>query len=257
LVKRFQSIISRFSWAALIIAILVLWGIVSYFEIVPSFMLPSPLSVARAFISDFGMLCSHAAYSLGESFIGLAASIAFSFLVAAAMDISGLIKRTVYPLLILTQTVPVIAIAPLLVLWFGYGMLPKIVLIFIVCFFPMAVGLIEGFHSIDGDQVRLLASMGATKRQILFGVKIPSALPEFFSGLKISASYSIIGAVVAEWLGGDAGLGVYMTRVRKSYAFDKMFAVIILVSIISLLLIRLVGFLEKRCIKWKYTEENL
>jgi ABC-type nitrate/sulfonate/bicarbonate transport system permease component len=219
-------------------------------------MLPSPWSVGKAFALDFGSLCSHAGYSLGESFLGLAASIVFAFIVAAAMDMSGVIKKAVYPVLILTQTVPVIAIAPLLVLWFGYGMLPKIILIFIVCFFPMAVGLTEGFGSIDSDQIRLLASMGATKRQILLGVKIPSALPEFFSGLRISASYSIIGAVVAEWLGGNAGLGVYMTRVRKSYAFDKMFAVIILVSIISLLLIKLVGILEKKCVKWKYVKEN-
>ena len=125
-------------------------------------------------------------------------------------------------------------------------------MVFLVCFFPMAIGLLQGFSTVDKDLVKLFTSMGASKLQILFSVKIPSALPEFFAGLRIAASYSIVGAVVAEWLGGDMGLGVYMTRVRKSFSFDKMFAVIILVSIISLILIRLVELLEKRMTKWRY-----
>lgn len=235
-----------------IIIILVCWSLVSYYKVVPSYMLPSIPDIITAFFKDIGLLSQHSLYSLMESFIGLFLSIAFAFIIASLMDIFEFLNKAIYPILILTQTVPVIAIAPLLVLWFGYGMLPKILLIFLVCFFPLAIGLMQGYASVDPDLVALFNSMGANKWQILFDVKIPSSMPEFFAGLKISASYSIVGAVVAEWLGGDYGLGVYMTRVRRSYSFDKMFAVIILVSIISLILIKLVDYLEKRALKWRY-----
>jgi ABC-type nitrate/sulfonate/bicarbonate transport system permease component len=235
-----------------IIIILACWSAVSYYKIVPNYLLPSIPDIITAFAKDINLLFDHTLHSLMESFIGLFISIAFAFIIASLMDIFEFLNKAVYPILILTQTVPVIAIAPLLVLWFGYGMLPKIVLIFLVCFFPLAIGLMQGFASVDPDLVDLFASMGANKWRILFDVKIPSSMPEFFAGLKISASYSIVGAVVAEWLGGDYGLGVYMTRVRKSYSFDKMFAVIILVSIISLILIKLVEVLEKRTLKWRY-----
>lgn len=249
ILKNLKNIITPYIF---IIFILLCWSFVSYLKIVPTYLLPSIPDIISAFFKDVGLLSQHALYSLMESFIGLFISIAFAFIIASLMDIFNFFNKAVYPVLILTQTVPVIAIAPLLVLWFGYGMLPKILLIFLVCFFPLAIGLMQGFASVDSDLVDLFTSMGASKWQILLDVKIPSSMPEFFAGLKISASYSIVGAVVAEWLGGDYGLGVYMTRVRKSYSFDKMFAVIILVSIISLILIKLVELLEKRTLKWRY-----
>ena len=142
-------------------------------------------------------------------------------------------------------------IAPLLVLWMGYDMAPKIALVVIVCFFPMAVGLLDGFRSADQDTVNLLRSMGASKGQIFRMVKLPSSLGRFFSSLRVSVSYSIVGAVIAEWLGGNSGLGVYMTRVRKSYAFDKMFAVIVLISLISLLLMWLVSMIQRLCMPYE------
>ena len=168
------------------------------------------------------------------------------------MDANRLIKKSLEPILLLTQTLPVIAVAPLLILWMGYGFAPKITLVFLTCFFPVTIGLLGAFASADNDALRLLQSMGAKKWQLYRYIKIPQGLPAFFSGLKIAASYSIIGAVVAEWLGGDAGLGVYMIRVRRTYSFDRMFAVIILVSLLSLLLIKLVSLLEKKAMPWRY-----
>jgi len=156
----------------------------------------------------------------------------------------------VFPLLVVTQTIPTIAIAPLLVLWMGFGMEPKITLVVITTFFPIAVGLLDGFKSVDPDAVALLRSMKATRWQIFRHVKFPEALPSFFSGLRISASYAVVGAVISEWLGGFEGLGVYMTRVRKAYAFDKMFAVIILVAAVSLLLMAGVNLLRRLCMPW-------
>ena len=142
------------------------------------------------------------------------------------------------------------AIAPLLVLWLGYGILPKVVLIVITCFFPMTIGLLSGFASADPDFIHMMRAMGASNWQIFRYVKLPSSAEQFFSGLRISASYSVVGAVISEWLGGFEGLGVYMMRVKKSYAFDKMFAVIFLISVISLILIKAVDLLKKKSMPW-------
>jgi ABC-type nitrate/sulfonate/bicarbonate transport system permease component len=152
--------------------------------------------------------------------------------------------------LLLTQTMPTIAIAPLLVLWMGYGAAPKIALVFLTCFFPLTVALLGGLSQADRDAVKLLQSMGARKAQVYRYIKLPQAVPAFFSGLRISASYAIVGALISEWLGGKAGLGVYMTRVRKSYSFDRMFAVILLTSALSLCLMKLVSFLETLATPW-------
>jgi len=172
------------------------------------------------------------------------------FIIAVIMDACQVIYKAFYPIIILTQTVPTVAIAPLLVLWFGYEMLPKVILVVLTTFFPIAVGLINGFKSVDSDEVKLLQAMGATKTQIFIHIKLPGALGQFFAGLKISASYAVVGAVISEWLGGFEGLGVYMTRVKKAFAFDKMFAVIFLISIVSLLLMKLVEILQKKSMPW-------
>jgi ABC-type nitrate/sulfonate/bicarbonate transport system permease component len=229
--------------------LLVIWQGVSLAHIVPGYMLPSPVRVVHALFSDFPLLMRHLNQTLAEAGTGLGFSIVLAFFLAIAMDRYSVLRRALMPVLLLTQTVPTIAIAPLLVLWLGYDASPKIVLVFLTCFFPMTVALSGGFAVSDTDSIRLLQSMGASKWQIYRYIKIPSALPAFFSGLKIASSYSIIGAVVAEWLGGNAGLGVYMTRVRKSYSFDKMFACLILVASLSLLLMKIVTELEKLVIK--------
>jgi len=167
------------------------------------------------------------------------------------MDAFEVLYRAFYPIVIITQTILTVAIAPLLVLGFGYEMTPKIILIVIATFFPVTVGLLDGFRAVDRDAVGLLRSMGATRVQIFRHLKAPSALPQFFSGLRIAAAYSVVGAVISEWLGGFGGLGVYMTRVKKAFAFDKMFAVIFLISAISLLLMALVNFAEKKCMPYR------
>jgi ABC-type nitrate/sulfonate/bicarbonate transport system permease component len=230
--------------------LLLTWLCVSELNLVAKYMLPSPLDVIRAFIYDFKLLFGHMLVSLKEAFLGLIISTIFAFIMAVIMDRYEGVYKTVYPLFIISQTIPVIALAPLLVLWLGYGIAPKIFLIVLVCFFPLVIALLEGFKAADRDTMRLMKSMGATQNQILCHIKFPCALGGLFAGLKVSVSYSIIGAVIAEWLGGSQGLGVYMTRVRKSYAFDKMFAVILLISILSLVLMKGVSYLEKKVMPW-------
>lgn len=201
------------------------------------------------------VLMQHAAVTLAEAFAGLGCGIALGFLTATVMDRFEPLYKAFYPLIVITQTVPTVAIAPLLVLWFGYEMLPKIVLITLTTFFPIAVGLLSGFKAADKDSVNLLRAMGADNNRIFRTVKLPGALPQFFSGLRISTSYAVVGAVISEWLGGFEGLGVYMTRVKKAYAFDKMFAVIILISVISLILMKGVDYLHKKLTPWEEKQQ--
>jgi ABC-type nitrate/sulfonate/bicarbonate transport system permease component len=250
--KKKHSLIRRIRLPFIpIAAMLLLWQVLSMSEIIPPYMLPSPSRVTAAFTADFTLLMRHLLYTLTEAFIGLILAVAAAFVLSVIMDANRIVKQSVTPVLLFTQTMPVIAVAPLLILWMGYGLAPKITLVFLTCFFPVTIALLGAFTSADNDTLRLLQSMGAKKRQLYRYIKIPQALPAFFSGLKIAASYSIIGAVIAEWLGGEAGLGVYMVRVRRSYSFDKMFAVIILVSALSLLLIKFLTLAEKKVMPWR------
>ena len=230
--------------------LLFLWWAICALDVVPAYMLPSPGAVLLAFTGDFKNLMYHAGTSLQEAAYGLLIGIVLAFIIAAVMDRFSVLDKAFSPLLVITQTIPTIAIAPLLVLWMGFGMAPKITLVVITTFFPIAVGLLEGYRSVDQDAIRLMRAMGASRAQIFYHVKMPSALPFFFSGLRISASYAIVGAVISEWLGGFEGLGVYMTRVKKAYAFDRMFAVIILIVIISLLLMTLVDLIRRVSMPW-------
>ena len=249
--KKFQNITDKIAPGIIIAVLLMIWQILSMVNIIPKFMLPSPFEVVKAFVYDFPLLMEHTKITLLEAFLGLGLGIILGFAVAVIMDRFEYAYKMIYPVLIISQTIPTVAIAPLLVLWLGYGILPKITLIVMTSFFPITIGLLDGFSSADKDMLNLLKTMGATPFQNFVHVKLPGSLGYFFAGLRISVSYSIIGAVVAEWLGGFSGLGVYMTRVRKSYSFDKMFAVIFLISAISLLLMYLVKKIQKWCIVWE------
>ena len=238
-------------WAgSAILLILSVWQFVTAVGVIDQFMLPSPMQVISAFIKEFPILMEHSVITLTEAFIGLAVGIMLGFVMAVCMDRFSVLYKAFYPLIVLTQTIPTVAIAPLMVLWFGYEMTPKIILIVITTFFPITVGLLSGFQSADQDAIYLLQAMGGTKLDIFRYIKLPGALPQFFSGLRISASYAVVGAVISEWLGGFGGLGVYMTRVKQAFSFDKMFAVIFLISIISLLLMKGVDIIQKKCMPW-------
>jgi ABC-type nitrate/sulfonate/bicarbonate transport system permease component len=254
--KRFQNSINNAAPVIALAAAVLVWWLLSAGGAVPAFMLPSPAAVVSAFISDFPTLMLHAAVTLQEALYGLALGIAISFVAASLMDRFLWLRRALYPIIIISQTIPTIAIAPLLVLWMGFGMAPKIAVVVLTTFFPITVGLLDGYGSADPDAVNLLRSMGANRRQIFFHLKFPAALSHFFAGLKVSAAYSVVGAVVAEWLGGFEGLGVYMTRVRKAYSFDKMFAVIFLIIIVSLLLMLAVSALRRAAMPWEAAEKK-
>ncbi|MCI9145851.1 MAG: ABC transporter permease [Eubacterium sp.] len=249
--KKYQSITNKLAPVIAIAVIILIWFLCNNFELVPAYMLPSPLDVAKAFINNFSIMLKQAAVTLQEAIYGLGIGIMLAFIVAALMDRFSFLRKAIYPILVITQTIPTIAIAPLLVLWMGFGMAPKITLVVITTFFPISIGLLNGFENADRDEINMMRSMGANRLQIFKHIKLPSAADSFFSGLKISASYAIVGAVISEWLGGFEGLGVYMTRVKKAYAFDKMFAVIVFISAISLLLIAIVSLIQHIAMPWE------
>lgn len=219
-------------------------------------MLPSLVDVVKAFVDNFEIMMKQAAVTLQETFYGLAIGISIAFVIASLMDRFNWLYKALYPVLVVTQTIPTIAIAPLLVLWMGFGMAPKITLVVITTFFPISIGLLNGFGSVDTDAVNLMRAMGANRLKIFRYVKLPNAIPSFFSGLRVSSAYAVVGAVVSEWLGGFEGLGVYMTRVKKAYAFDKMFAVIVFISAISLVLMGIVTLMEKAAMPWNKKERK-
>lgn len=219
-------------------------------------MLPSPVDVFNAFVDNFGVMMKQASVTLQEACYGLGIGIALAFIISSLMDRFDFLYKAIYPILVITQTIPTIAIAPLLVLWMGFGMAPKITLVVITTFFPISIGLLNGFKSVDEDAINLMRAMGAGRLQIFRYVKLPNATASFFSGLKISASYAVVGAVISEWLGGFEGLGVYMTRVKKAYAFDKMFAVIVFICAVSLILMGIVGLLQRLAMPWERTQKK-
>jgi len=230
--------------------ILLFWHLSIVTGMVDSFILPRPGAVAAALIKDFPLLASYGAYTIFEGLSGLLAGIILGYIGAVIMDRFLFMRKALYPLLVVSQTIPVIAVAPLLVLWLGYDMKPKIALVILTCFFPIAIGVYDGIAHIEQEYIDELRVLGGRYHEGLLHVKVPMSAPGFFSSVKIAATYAIAGAVVAEWIGGTKGLGVYMTRVRKSYEFDKLFAVILLTALVSLALIALVKQIERRVLRY-------
>ncbi len=238
---------------AAVIAAVIVWGIIVKVFKIPSFILPGPGQVAKAFGKDFSMIMYHAAATLAEGAAGIGISVALSVAIAICMDRFTKVKKTLYPLLVISQTVPVMAIAPVLIIWFGFGMAPKLILVVIMCFFPITVNLTDGFAQADQDCLNMFRVWKASGWQIYRYLKFPFALPYFFSGLRISVTWMLVAAILSEWLGGERGIGVYMLRAKQAYSLDKVFASVVFVVIISLLMIGLLSVIRKKAVRWSGT----
>lgn len=231
--------------------VLLIWQLIVVCGFVPNYLLPTPLQVLGALGKEAALLAMHTQTTLIEALIGLVIGTAIGSAFAILMDRFEGFYLAFEPLVTISQTIPTIAIAPLLVLWLGYGLLPKIVLVALTTFFPVLVSLLAGLRSVDPDMIDLMRVMHASRWQIFIHVKLPAAAEQFFAGLSIAGAYAIVGAVIAEWLGGISGLGVYMTRVRKSFSYDRMFAAIFVISAISLVLMGVIRALERAAMPWK------
>lgn len=225
--------------------ILLIWQVVVTWRSVPEFILPSPVRVIEELIGSWQLLLDHTLVTISEALLGLLASIVLGAALGLAMGFFRTFRRMVYPLFVVTQTVPLFVLAPLFILWFGFGILPKIVVVFMVCFFPIAVTFAQGLMNSDSGMDDLLKVMGATRWKIFRTARIPQALPYFFSGLKIAATYGIVGAVLAEWVGAQSGLGVFMTRAMKSFRTGALFADALVIVLLSLILYKAVEWVER------------
>jgi putative hydroxymethylpyrimidine transport system permease protein len=238
-------------WGTLgVVGAIALWQMVCTVFRVPLYLLPSPWATLEALAADAALLAPHLATTAVESVVGLTLAFFFGVGIAAAMGASRVSRGLIYPSLVLSQAVPLMAIAPLVLIWFGLGPSAKVLIVAFVCFFPITVNAYEGFRSVDPLYLELLQTLGARKRDVYRHVVLPATLPGIFAGLRVGATYSVLGAVVGEWLGGSRGLGVYMTRALQSFRTDRLFAAILLVMVMSLGLFKVVDQVGGRLTPW-------
>lgn len=228
----------------LIIILLIFWEIYVRAGLINIRILPPPSHIFQALFSHWNNLFPHVLQTLLETVIGFLIAAILGFVTAILLDISPKIKKTIYPLLIISQTIPIIALAPLLLLWFGFGILPKIIIVVLYCYFPIAIAGADGLFQTKKQFMKLLISMDATYWQGLYLVRLPSSLPSFFSGLKIAATYSVAGAIVGEYVGAYQGLGVYMQQAANSFSVALVFASIFITVLLSFLILKIVMIVE-------------
>lgn len=254
--KKLQNISTKYASIILGLFIVILWEVSARLGWLPQFIIPAPSEIILALIDDWSNLWMNARITLIQAFIGLAIGIILAFFLGIIMDLIPWLNKALYPILVVTQTIPTVAIAPILVLWLGYDMTPKIVLVVLTTLFPIIISILSGFAECDQDSIQLLKLMGANRWQILRHVKLPASMTYFLSGLRVSVSYAFVSSVVAEWLGGFEGLGVYMIQTKRAFSYDKMFAVIVLISALSLVFMGTVTIVERFITPWRFKERK-
>jgi ABC-type nitrate/sulfonate/bicarbonate transport system permease component len=219
-------------------------------------VLPGPVRVVTALLDFQDVIIENTGQTLLETAIGFGVALGGGFLFAVLLDRSALLRRAIYPLLVASQTVPLVAIAPLLVIWFGYDIVPKIIVVWLVCFFPIVVAGVDGFASTDPDTTRLFKSMGATQAQIFWKLRLPSAMPFLFSGIRIAITYSVAGAILGEYVGAEKGLGIFIQRAKNSSRNDLVFAAVLVTAAVSILLFVTVSLIQHRAMPWYYLMQS-
>ncbi|GIK76820.1 MAG: ABC transporter permease [Acidobacteria bacterium] len=214
------------------------------------FLVPSPAEIGESLWTDRDLLVDNARVTLGEVLLGFGAALALGVATAVALHLSPLVRRVSYPLVIASQTIPVIVIAPVLVVWFGFGIGPKVAIIALICFFPIAVNTLDGLGTVPAEQRRLLRSLGAGRWRLLAMVEAPTALPFALSGAKIAAAVAVIGAVFGEWAGAKEGLGHLMLVDNAQLEVARLFAAIVWLSAIAIALFACLSLIERRIAWW-------
>ena len=246
-----RRLLSGYGPATLIAAAAIgLWEVVVRAASVPSYILPTPSGVARAFNADGALLASATWVTLREVLAGFAIAVVAGIAIAVVLHFSRHLRRALTPLLIASQTVPVVVLAPVLVFLMGYGIGPKLVIVTLICFFPVVVNMLDGLRSVDPELVTMMQTLHASRRDVLVRVEFPAALPRLFSGMRIAATYATIGAVFGEWSGSTEGLGYVMLQATPSLETERVIAVVVILSIVSLALFAAVNLLERRFAPW-------
>ena len=225
---------NKYASIILMLVLVVVWEISVIIFSIPMYVLPSPIDVINALINDFSDIIKHSTITFYEAAIGMVIALILATIISILMDKFTIIRDAIYPILVVTQTVPIIVLAPIFVIYLGFGLLPKIVTVVLMCFFPIVVSFSDGLINTDIEYVNLAKSYGSSDFKIYKLIKIPSAMPNLFSGLKVSATYSISGAVVGEWVSAKEGLGYYLIKTKNAYMLDNAFASVLMIILLSL-----------------------
>jgi ABC-type nitrate/sulfonate/bicarbonate transport system permease component len=237
--------------AVVIILLFIIWEISTRIADIPAWLLPSPSRIANETFAVWPTFQEHLSSTVFLTLLGFLIGCGIGLVVAVGLHLVPALRESVYPLLILSQNIPIIVLAPLLVVWFGFGLMPKMIVITLVCFFPVSVAALDGFRQTGQELKHYMQMAGASKMQIFRKLEWPHALPSIFSGLKISATYSVMGAVISEWLGAKQGIGVFMTLASSSFRTDRVFVAIFAIMLLSLVFFAVIIGLEKWLIKWR------
>ncbi len=222
---------------------------VRLFHVAP-YILPPPSRIISVFYTHFPLLLGHASATLIEVALGLLFGALGGFALAVLIFYSRTLEHALYPLIIASQMIPVFAIAPLLIIWFGYGLWPKVTVAGLIVFFPIVVNTVDGLRSVNEETIDVLRSLDATRVQIFAYVRLPASLPSLFSGLKVGVTLSVVGATIGEWVGAKKGLGYLMIQSNALLRTDLVFAAILMLSLLGLLLFALVRIMESRFLRW-------
>jgi putative hydroxymethylpyrimidine transport system permease protein len=226
------------------------WDLLANALNIEPFLVPAPTEIAQALWEDRELLADDAWVTLQEVLLGFLVSLAAGVGFALLLHVSSSARRAIYPLLVASQTVPIIVVAPILVVWFGYGIGPKLAIIALICFFPITVNTLDGLRSVDPDLVPMMRTLDASRWQILRRVEVPTALPYLFSGAKIAVAVAVIGAVFGEWAGSDSGLGHLMLQASAQLLTARLFAAVVVLSAFAIALFGLLSLLERRVAWW-------
>lgn len=240
----------------LILMLLLLWDIVVRLFKIPPYLIPPPLAVVRELGKEWPMLLSQSLPTLYATLGGFAASALVGVPIAMWIAHSRTVESFVYPLLVFSQSIPKVAIAPLFVVWFGFGIVPKVIAAFLLGFFPVVVSTVQGFKSIEPDVIDLARSMGAKPLKIFMKFRLPQALPSIFSGLKVSVTLAVVGAVVGEFVGSNSGIGFVLQRATGTFDLPLMFAALVVLSTMGVLLFLVVEMVERWLMPWHASQRH-
>jgi putative hydroxymethylpyrimidine transport system permease protein len=236
---------------ALLAAAVGVWELVVRAAHVPDYLFPAPSAVASSLADDAGLLGQATLVTLREVVLGFLLAVAVAVVIAVVLHFSAALRRALLPILVLSQTVPTVLLAPILVILLGYGIQPKLVVVAVVCFFPVVVNTVDGLRSADQELVRMMRTLHGGRLAIFRRVELPGALPAIFSGARVAATYAAVGAVFGEWAGSSAGLGFVILQAQPALETARIFAAVLVLSALALALYALVTFAERLLVPWQ------
>lgn len=249
--NRARNLIRTYAGAIILtIALLAVWQFGVRLGHVPEYLLPPPTSILSDLKADWVVLSPALWVTLGEVMLGFVIATVTGIGLAVVLHLYGPLRRAIYPMLIGSQTIPIVVLAPILVILLGYGIMPKLVIVALICFFPIVVNGLDGLRAVDDDFIAMMYTLDASRWGIFRRVEFPGALPSIFSGMRIAATFASIGAVFGEWAGSNAGLGYVMLEATPNLLTARIFAAILLLTVISLVLFGLVSLLERIVVPW-------